>query len=82
MAGPLRIEYQGAWYQVMNRGGTYRNIFLRDEHRDLFFKYLQEIWEHYQVKIHAYCLMGNHYHFLLRTCIANLGKAMRHLNGL
>jgi putative transposase len=82
MARPLRIEYQGAWYHVMNRGGAHRDIFLRDEHRELFLTHLHEIWEQYKVEVHAYCLMGNHYHLLLRTRNANLGKAMRHLNGL
>ena len=82
MARPLRIEYSGAWYHVMNRGGAYRPIFLRDEHRALFLKLLQEIWEQYRIEIHAYCLMGNHYHLLVQTPQANLGRAMRHLNGL
>src|SRR6185503_9473961 len=31
---------------------------------------------------HAYCLMGNHYHLLLRTPEANLGRGMRHFSGL
>ena len=82
MTRPLRIEYQGAWYHVMNRGGAHRDIFLKDEHRELFLTHLHEIWEQYKVEVHAYCLMGNHYHLLLRTRNANLGKAMRHLNGL
>lgn len=29
----------------------------------------------------AYCLMGNHYHFVLRTRQANLSKVMQHING-
>jgi hypothetical protein len=27
MSRPLRIEYPGAWYHVMNRGGRYEAIF-------------------------------------------------------
>ena len=30
----------------------------------------------------AYCLMGNHYHFVLHTRLANLSRLMRHLNGV
>ena len=29
----------------------------------------------------AFCLMGNHYHFVLRTRQANLSRLMRHING-
>jgi len=32
--------------------------------------------------VHAYCLMNNHYHLLIHTPLANLGRAMRHLNGV
>lgn len=38
-----RIKYEGAWYHVMNRGGAYRDIFLRAEHREMFLKHLQQI---------------------------------------
>jgi hypothetical protein len=27
MSLPLRIEYPGAWYHIMNRGGRYEAIF-------------------------------------------------------
>jgi len=30
----------------------------------------------------AYCLMGNHYHFVLHTRQANLSLLMRHVNGV
>jgi len=36
----------------------------------------------YQIEIHAYCLMDNHYHLLVHTPHANLGRAMRHINGV
>ena len=29
---------------------------------------------------HAYCLMGNHYHLLVETPLANLGEAMHRIN--
>jgi putative transposase len=30
----------------------------------------------------SYCLMGNHYHFVLQTGGANLSRLMRHINGV
>ena len=33
MAKPLRIEYPGSYYHVMNRGNRQENIFKSDYHR-------------------------------------------------
>jgi len=82
MPRPLRIEYCGAWYHVMNRGINRMKIYLNDTHREVFLGLLEEISILFEIKIHSYCLMDNHYHLLLETPHANLGKAMRHLNGL
>lgn len=82
MPRPLRIEYPGAYYHVMNRGTGRKAIYAHDEHRLIFLELLREINTMYQVETHAYCLMGNHYHVLLRTRQANLSRAMRHLNGV
>lgn len=82
MARPLRIEYAGAWYHVMNRGASHQKIYHNDHHRLIFLGLLQKIQLRYGIELHAYCLMGNHYHLLLRTPMANLGRAMRHLDGV
>lgn len=82
MARPLRIEYAGAWYHVMNRGAGKREIFPDDFLRREFLDLLSDLHERYSVCCHAYCLMGNHYHLLLQTRQANLGRAMRHLDGV
>ena len=82
MARALRIEYEGGWYHVMNRGAGRRNIFNEPEDRNLFLNLLQELHVRFRIEIHAYCLMGNHYHLLIRTPLANLSRAMAHLNGI
>jgi len=82
MSRPLRIQYPGAWYHVMNRGLNHRRIFHNDVHRQLFFDLLSDIHKRYGVQTHAYCLMDNHYHLLLHTPNANISRAMRHLDGL
>jgi len=82
MSRPLRIEYEGALYHVMNRGINHQDIFLKNYHREMFLALLAEISSKFHVEIHSYCLMDNHYHLLLRTILPNLSKAMRHLNGL
>jgi putative transposase len=82
MARPLRIEYEGAWYHVMNRGAGGRCIFPDNALRKKFLSLLCDLHEMYGVCCHAYCLMGNHYHLLVQTPRANLGRAMRHLDGV
>lgn len=81
MSRPLRIEYPGAWYHVMNRGAGKKVIFHSLEHYKIFVGLLGEIHHRYQVQIHAYCLMPNHYHLLVSTPLTNLSQAMKHING-
>jgi putative transposase len=82
MTRPLRIEYPGAWYHVMNRGACRQPIFKYRQHFDMFLTLLEEISLKFQIEVHAYCLMDNHYHLLLHTPKANLSRAMQHLSSL
>lgn len=82
MPRPLRIQYSNAWYHVMNRGLGGQKIFKNNAHRYLFLETLIECERMFNIEVHAYCLMGNHYHLLLRTPDSNLSRAMRHLNGV
>ena len=71
MARPLRIEYPGAWYHVMNRGGRrhfiFNIIFNTDDQRHYFLALLGEVHTRYRAEIHAYGQMGNHYHLFTRS---------------
>lgn len=80
MARPLRIEYEGAFYHVIARGERREDIFTNDSDKDKFLVKLAETAEKFRLLVHAYVLMDNHYHLLVETQQANLGKAMHHLN--
>ena len=82
MTRPLRIEFEGAWYHVMNRGANRQAVFASERDRLAFLALLGEVSEIFAVEVHVFCLMGNHYHLLLHTPRGNLGRAMRHLNGV
>jgi REP-associated tyrosine transposase len=82
MARPLRIEYPGAYYHVMNRGQSRRNIFIENKGRQTFLDLLADMAQLWKVKIYAYCLMDNHYHLLLSTPKGGLSRPMRHLDGI
>ena len=77
MARGLRIQYPGAVYHVMSRGNQGREIFRDDEDRQLFLKTLDEACSKTGWAVHAYVLMGNHYHALLETSEANLVDGMK-----
>jgi len=81
MARPLRIEYPGCYYHVTSRGNEQKDIFKSRRDREQFLSYLQTAVERYGARIHAYCLMTNHYHLLLETPKGNLSQIMRHING-
>ena len=70
MARKLRIQYPGAIYHpprsgsyartgVMSRGDRREAIFCDEEDRKRFISTLQ---------IHAFVLMGNHFHVVIETC--------------
>lgn len=82
MSRPLRIEFPGAWYHVMNRGRRGDEVFSAAEDFEGFINILTESTELWDVKIGAYCLMTNHYHLLVQTPKGNLSRFMRHLNGV
>ena len=82
MSRPLRIEFPGAWYHVMNRGRRGDDIFSNARDFESFVTILTESADLWQVKIGAYCLMTNHYHLLVHTPNGNLSRFMRHLNGI
>lgn len=66
----------------MNRGAGRRLVFRSAAQRAVFLHLLGDVSRIYGIEAHAYCLMGNHYHLLLCTPTAGLGRAMRHLNGV
>jgi len=82
MSRPLRLTYPGAVHHVYARGNERRAIFRDAADRRGFLSLLAEVSEQYAARCHAYCLMDNHYHLLLRTAEADLSDAVRQLNGV
>ena len=77
MARPLRIEYKGACYHVMNRGNQRARVFHSRKHYTLFLEKLAHFCEPFDVTVHSYCCMPNHFHLLLTTREANLSRFMQ-----
>ncbi len=81
MARQLRIEYEGAIYHVMSRGDRREAIFLDDEDRRLFLKTLERACVKAGWFVHAYVLMGNHFHLVVETPQPTLVSGMKWLLG-
>ncbi len=80
MSRPLRIEYDDAFYHIIARGERLETIFTSTADKDKFLIKVGETAEKYQLLIHAYVLMDNHYHLLVETPQGNLSQAMHYLN--
>jgi len=81
MARPLRIEFSGATYHLMARGNQGQKICLDDADRQMWLATLVEAWKRTGWRLHAWVLMGNHYHLLLETPEPNLVSGMKWLQG-
>jgi REP element-mobilizing transposase RayT len=79
MARKLRVEFEGAFYHVMNRGDRREDIFVGDADRHLFLELLGQACAKTGWKIHAYVLMSNHYHLMVETPQGNLVAGMQWL---
>jgi putative transposase len=82
MSRPLRIEFPGAVYHVTSRGDRREPIFEDDVDRQALLNVLAHGIARFDAQVLAYCLMDNHYHFVLHTRSANLSRLMRHVNGI
>ncbi len=77
MARKLRVEYPGAIYHVMNRGDRREAIFRDDEDRQRFIGTLGEACAKTGWRVHALCLMLNHFHLVIETPRGNLVAGMK-----
>ena len=81
MPRPLRIEFPGAIYHLMNRGDRSQPIFRDDRDRRHFLDRLGETCAKTGWQIHAWCLIGNQFHLVAETPQANLVVGMKWLLG-
>ncbi|MEA3374087.1 MAG: transposase [Campylobacterota bacterium] len=79
MARSPRIDLAG-YHHVVNRGVEKRKIYIDREDYETFLELLCSVSFQFDVTLHSYCLMSNHYHLLIETHQENLSKAMRAVN--
>ena len=82
MPRKLRVQVADVVYHVGSRGVEKRPIFdVVPGDRVFFLVLLERTIERYGWFCHAYCLMGNHFHLVVETPMANIAAGMQYLKG-
>src|SRR2546430_2288463 len=76
VARPLRIEFAGPFSHLTGGGNARQRIFADEPDCAEFVQLLLESLERYDVALHAYVLMGNHYGLMAEARRANLSRWM------
>jgi len=80
MARPKRITLPFCLYHVMSRTNPGYVAFRDRWDRDKFFHYLAKYVDMFDFRVHAFCLMRNHFHLLLESGKrAEISELMRRL---
>ena len=82
MSDTLGMEYEEAFYHVMNGGRGRQRVFHNAAYYEGFLCCLEEAHAHLGAGIHAYCPLGDHYHLLLKAPQVNLSRIVRHICGV
>jgi REP element-mobilizing transposase RayT len=81
MARGPRLNIPDGIYHVMSRGNRKATIFEDDHDRDRFIEIVATAAAQYGVRIFAENRLGNHYHQVVQTPLANLPHYMGYING-
>lgn len=70
---------QFGWFHVTNRGVDRQDIFVDDIDRDRFVEFTVEAAARFDIEIHAFCLMSNHFHVIVNCVDGSLSDFMQRL---
>lgn len=80
MARSPRNCQESSFYHVMNRGVNHQNIFWDTADFQHFMYKLSMALKKFDFKLHAFCLMDNHYHMIIETGKDPLSTIMKYIN--
>ena len=82
MATKPRKASESGFYHVFHRGVNHFDIFENDDDREFYLDRMQHYARKTGVEVHAWCLMSNHTHLLLRGELRDLSTFMRNLGSV
>src|SRR5437879_5707562 len=74
-----RIQFEGAFYHIYDRGNRRERIFLDDADYARFERMMLEAADRSGVRLFRWSLMPNHFHLLVETPEANIAEFMGRL---
>lgn len=72
-----RLDHAGAWHHVFNRGLARRTVFEGPGDVGQFLDLLDEVRVRGLMEVHAYTLLGTHFHLMVRSPAGALSVAMK-----
>ena len=75
-----REKSETGFYHAVSKGDGGRVIFECDQNRSNYLKLLDQAVDEHDVRLHGYCLMGNHVHLLVQEQRDSLSDFMKQLN--
>lgn len=82
MATPIRKRSNSGFYHVIQLGVNHYDIFEDDEDRSFYMEALVSAARKYGATIHAWCLLSNHTHLLMKVGYEALSNVMRQLGSV
>jgi len=79
MPRPHRVHVEGGVYHVTLRGNHQQDLFVSAGDQRLLNCIVERAVEKYRARVHGYCWMTNHLHFLMQVSNQPLGKPMRQI---
>lgn len=76
-----RLQFNDAVYHIYIRGVDKRIIYGTEQDYKVFVELLSDLPLKFNIILHGYVLMANHFHLLVETPKANIAKTMHWLNG-
>ena len=80
MARQPRLHVAGGVYHVMVRGNGGQDIFFEKGDRSHLYLLLQQGLERYGHRVHGFCCMPNHIHFVIQVQDLPLSQIMQNLS--
>ena len=81
MPRAARKRSESGYYHVLIRGIGKQNIFEDDEDRQRFIDTMKRYKKELKFEIHAYCIMGNHVHLLIKDIDDKLDLILKKIEG-